>query len=88
MESLLKNEKYLRTVIDALPSAVFVVDDHFKIFDLNPAAKSLFGIDSEVVLRQLCGEIMHCMNAMGSKNGCGTTESCPDCVIRNSFFGL
>jgi len=84
MNSLIKSENYLRTVIDALPSAVFVVDAEFNIFDLNPIAKTLFGIDSEVVLRRLCGEIMHCMNAIESKDGCGTTEACPGCVIRNS----
>ncbi len=84
MGSLIKNDIYLRTVIDALPSAVFVVDADFNIFDLNPIAKTMFGIDSEVVLRRLCGEIMHCMNAIESKDGCGTTDACPDCMIRNS----
>ncbi len=88
MNSLIKNENYLRTVIDALPSAVFVVDADFNIFDLNPIAKTLFGIDSEVILRRLCGEIMHCMNAIRSKDGCGTSESCPDCVIRNSVESI
>lgn len=85
MDSLIKNEKYLKTVIDALPSAVFVVDADFNIFDLNPEAKTLFSIDSEVVLRRQSGEIMHCMNAIESKDGCGTAASCPDCVIRNSI---
>ena len=83
-ESLIHDDSYLRTVIDALPTAVFVVDKGFKIFDLNPSAKKLFGIDSDVMLRRLCGEILHCMHAIESKCGCGTTEYCSDCVLRNS----
>ncbi len=68
--------------MDALPSAVFVVDQQFKIFDLNPSASDLFGIDSDVKLHHLCGEIMHCLNAIESKNGCGTSAYCADYIIR------
>ena len=82
--TLIPNENLLKAVLDAMPSAVFVVDHGFKIFDMNPAAKKLFGVDSNVILRRLCGEIMHCMHALDSGDGCGTTEFCPDCVIRNS----
>ena len=27
---------------------------------------------------------MHCLHAMESAGGCGTTKHCPDCVIRNA----
>lgn len=75
---------HLRSIIDALPSAIFVVDSNFTIFDMNPAAAELFGIDSDVELYRLCGETMHCMYAATAKDGCGTSEYCPDCVVRNS----
>jgi len=81
---LIYKDNYLRTVFDILPSAVFVVDHDFNIFDLNPEAAKLFNIDSDVILWRLCGEIMHCLHALESEEGCGTTEHCPDCVIRNA----
>jgi len=81
--ALIHDDAYLRTVVDALPSAVFVVDGQFRIFDMNAAGRTLFGIDSDVTLRRLCGEIMHCLHAV-DEEGCGATVYCPDCVIRHS----
>jgi PAS domain-containing protein len=78
-----KKDKYLQIVINTIPSAIFVIDYGFNIVDINPAAKELFGIDSDVTLRRLCGDIMHCMNAKES-GGCGKSKFCPDCVVRNS----
>lgn len=83
-KSFFQNNLHLRSILDALPSAVFVVDSNFNIFDMNPAAAELFGIESDVELYRLCGEIMHCMYAAVAKDGCGTSEHCPDCVVRNS----
>ena len=85
MNARIQNDHYLRTILDTLPSAVFVVDQEFKIFDLNPSATKLFGIKPDTILHRLSGEAMHCMHAMASNNCCGTTEYCPDCVIRNSI---
>ncbi len=82
--SLLRKDDYIKTVFDILPLALFVVDHDFNIFDLNPAASKLFGVGSDVSLRQVCGQILHCLHAIESEQGCGTTTFCPDCVIRNS----
>lgn len=81
---LVYKDDYLRTVFDVFPSAVFIVDHDFHIFDLNSKAAKLFNIDSDVILRSLCGEIMHCLYAAESEEGCGKTKHCPDCVIRNA----
>lgn len=79
-----QRDDYFRTVLDVLPISIFVVDNKFRISDMNRAATDLLGIDSKIALRRLCGEIMHCLHAIESEDGCGTTEYCPDCVIRNS----
>lgn len=81
---LIYKDNYLRTVFDVLPSAVFVVDYDFHIYDFNPEAAKLFNIDSDVILRRLCGEIMHCLHAIESEKGCGNTEHCDDCVVKNA----
>jgi nitrogen fixation/metabolism regulation signal transduction histidine kinase len=83
-EKLISDDNYLRTVIDALPSAVLVVDHEFNIFDLNPAAKNLFGMDSDLKQMRMCGMVMHCVHALESGDGCGTTDYCSDCVVRNA----
>ena len=81
---LVYKDDYMRMVFDILPSAVFVVDYDFCIYDMNPEAARLFDINSDVILRRLCGEIMHCLHARESDEGCGTSRFCPDCVIRNA----
>jgi PAS domain-containing protein len=81
---LIEEDSYLRTVVDTIPSAIFVVDDGFNIIDLNPAATKLFKLKSDATLHRLCGQVLHCKHAMVSKGGCGTTKVCPECVFRNS----
>jgi PAS domain-containing protein len=83
-DPLIQADDYLRKIIDAFPSAVFVIDHSFNIHDMNPAAAKLFGVDATVTLHRLCGDIMHCMYAIRSDQECGATEHCPDCVIQNS----
>jgi PAS domain-containing protein len=83
-KGLFTNGNYLKTIIDAIPSAIFVVSHDYKILDLNPAAADMFGMDSDIKLHRLCGEIFHCFYEKESEKGCGTTQYCTDCVIRNS----
>lgn len=78
------DDDYFKVVFDNLPTSLFVVNCDFKILNLNPAAKELFGIASDVILQRLCGQIVHCLHAIESEGGCGSTAFCPDCVIRNA----
>ncbi|TKB07251.1 PAS domain-containing protein [Desulforhopalus sp. IMCC35007] len=75
---------YLKALIDALPSALFIVDKDFKICDVNPEAKKMFKIDAEEIVHRLCGEILNCQHAIEEEVGCGNTQYCEDCVIRRS----
>jgi len=82
---LIKDNNYIRTVLDTMPIAIFVVDDDFNIIDLNPSATELFKLKSDATIHRLCGQVLHCKQATESDGGCGTTKICPDCVIRNSI---
>ncbi len=83
-KSLLRKDRYLRPIFDIILSALFVVDQDFKILDLNPAAAEMFGIDSGVNLNRICGQFFHCLHAIKSEEGCGATMHCSDCAIRKS----
>jgi len=83
-EKLFSDADYLRTVLDASPTAFFVVDNDVRILDMNLAGFQLSGPSSEILLRRLCGEILHCIRIERSDEECGKTEFCPDCVIRNA----
>ena len=77
-------ESYLRNIIDAIPSAIFIVNNELQVIDANKVASKICNADSKKILKKLCGEVIHCLHEKESKEGCGTTEFCPDCVIRNS----
>ena len=77
-------EKYLKTVLDSFPSPVLIVDRDLQIHDVNRAAADLVGEKSDILLRRLCGDLLHCIHAKRSEKGCGTTEHCKDCVLRQT----
>ena len=75
---------YLRTVLDAVPAPIFVVDDDLRVLDSNLAGKQVAGGDAPTGLQRLCGEVLRCLHALESEHGCGTTRFCDDCAIRNT----
>jgi signal transduction histidine kinase len=54
---------------------VLAVDEHYHIFDLNPAAATLLGLPAEQVVGQHCNDLMKCRN-MNRTLLCGTSN-CP-----------
>lgn len=66
-------------LLEASKSAFIVVDRQLNILyhnnrELCPANGKL----------QQPGDFLHCANAAHSEGGCGTSEYCPDCKLRNS----
>ncbi len=76
--------EFFRAVLDAIPSPVFIVDKDVRILAYNAAAVPLLGEKPDLVLRMRSGEALHCINATGTQGGCGCSEECRACVVRNS----
>jgi hypothetical protein len=74
----------LRSVFDAIPSIIFVVDDDVRIQEYNAAAAELLSLERSAVLRRRGGEVLNCLHAADMPEGCGRSPFCKDCVIRNS----
>ena len=73
-----------RTILDAMPAPMFIVDKAGCVVDFNTAAGSIVGEHPSVVLHRRGGEVLHCLNALRSSEGCGNAPACRDCVVRNS----
>ena len=73
-----------RAMFDAMPMPVFLVDADASILEYNAAAGQLLGRKKETVLRRRFGDVLHCLHATESPDGCGRSPSCPDCVVRQS----
>jgi hypothetical protein len=69
------------TVFDALPFPAFIVDEDMRVHASNTAAARLLQSDPSAAIRQRSGEALQCINSSG---GCGRSESCANCILRNS----
>ncbi len=75
---------YYRSLLDAIPLAIFVMDDQMRILDSNRAAAEAFGLDGSSAPGALPGDVLHCLYAQDSPGVCGGGAQCQTCVIRNS----
>jgi PAS domain-containing protein len=74
----------LREVFDALPSAVFIVDEDVRIQEYNTAAADLLMTERKTILKHRAGDILHCIHSNDVPGGCGGSLFCKECIIRNS----
>jgi PAS domain-containing protein len=72
------------TVLDAIPSPIFVVDDDVQIIGYNLAASQMLAQEPDLVLRRRAGEILHCLHSTETPEGCGRATACKDCPVRNA----
>ncbi len=75
---------YYRTILDAIPIPVFVVDSDVRIRDLNDVAISFCGQGKDAIYRQRGGEVLRCIHSLDVPEGCGRAPFCKNCVIRGS----
>lgn len=75
-----------RTVFDALPSMIFVVDSDMRIEEYNAAAAELLADKREAIIKHRGGEVLHCIHSKDVPEGCGRAPLCNDCIIRNSVY--
>ncbi len=65
---------------------VFVVDNDIRIHDLNIAASQMFGVHKREIYKMRGGDALHCVNSYASKEGCGGSAMCENCIIRNTVM--
>lgn len=82
MPGFLDENRLLRAALDTVPIPVFVIDRDFVLLDANAAGVAFLGAVAENPLHKLCGEALHCLNALAAAGGCGTSPACSECVLR------
>jgi PAS domain-containing protein len=69
--------------LESLNAPVFLVDDDVKILAANRRGREFVGKPLSEIRDQLCGDVIECAHA-DLPGGCGKTEFCAACAIRNS----
>jgi hypothetical protein len=78
-----RQDEYFRTLYNAIPSPVIVVDHDVRIRDANEAGLALLGRKEGLYLKR-GGEALHCLNHFATPAGCGHADACGGCIVRNS----
>lgn len=81
MPRLLSNG-FFRVLFDMNPNPMIVICSDGRVKAANPAANSLFCIQSDTKFPLAGGDLLQCVNA---KNGCGCSPVCINCILRKSF---
>jgi PAS domain-containing protein len=82
--NLTEQDSLYGVLLDAIPSPIFVVEEDVRILGFNEAAAAMASRDPTHVLQQRGGEVLHCVHATETEEGCGHSPACRDCVVRNS----
>lgn len=83
--AVLQERAFLESLVDAFPSAVFVVDQNAEIYALNATARALVGKDADRLYQSKSGVALRCIHTDETPRGCGASESCHDCIIATSI---
>jgi diguanylate cyclase (GGDEF)-like protein len=82
-KNILKSVDFMQHVFDAVPSMLFIVDKDVRIEHLNTAASCMANVSQKDAYKRTAGEVLHCVHAEETPQGCGHAPACQDCVLRN-----
>lgn len=75
-----KNQEF-SSILDSFPSALFLVDSQANILHMNEVAKNMQ--NNYVPKASLLGNYLNCIYSIKDSRGCGFSNQCQKCVIRN-----
>ncbi|TLM68871.1 MAG: PAS domain-containing protein [Deltaproteobacteria bacterium] len=76
-------DSFLKAVMDASPTMMFVVDEDVRILDCNASALQLFS-GGQPPFQRRGGDALQCLLASEQPEGCGHAAGCRDCAVRNA----
>jgi len=75
---------YLQKLFEAIPVPSFALDGELRVQMQNRAALDFLGPGSGGSVNRFPGDVLRCLNALKAPEGCGTSQVCPDCVVRQA----
>ena len=83
-DEIKESERKLRTIFDSMPCVVMILDEERRVRAINNAAEQVLGIPSSKIINQRWGDALRCIHAEETSQGCGLSESCSGCQVRNT----
>ena len=82
ISTMLRENSFVRNLMDCLPCGVIVVDEGGRVKALNSVLQNAVGVTEPGVLGKGSGNALGCVRASEHPKGCGTEECCNYCELR------
>jgi hypothetical protein len=80
------DEADFRAVLDSMPAMVMVVDEDVRVLESNRAAADMVVEGPLGSQLRRAGDAMLCINSRAHAQGCGHSDACRHCCVRNSVL--
>ncbi|MFH1718912.1 MAG: histidine kinase dimerization/phospho-acceptor domain-containing protein, partial [Planctomycetota bacterium] len=85
-EEQLKREKgNLNAIFEAVPVGMLLIDENNIIKQINGVVPKLVRKDAGEIIGAAAGNGLGCINSYNDAGGCGHSEFCPQCPVRNTI---
>ena len=81
---VLQEESFLKSLFQAIPCGVFVVDTDLKVQAVNKVMEQGIGVVGTDLINSSTGKVLRCVNESTSAKGCGHSDACQSCMIRKT----
>lgn len=84
ISELLNQKTFLKNMFDAIPCGVLIVDGDRRIQAVNNIMEKTAGVSMADVIDKRGGEVLGCVHAFKSIDGCGFADECRNCRVRET----
>ncbi len=81
---LLNQKGFLKSLFESIPCGVLIVDQDRRVHAINNVLKRAVGVSTSEAINRRGGEVLKCVHAFKSQEGCGFAEECQTCIVRNT----
>jgi transcriptional regulator with PAS, ATPase and Fis domain len=83
INKLVSDYPFIKTLFDALPCGLIVIDGNGMILTVNALMEGLFGVKGESSVGKPLGHALGCLNAIEDLVSCGSVSDCQACSVWN-----
>lgn len=81
------SKEFMKSIIDCIPSAIFLLDNNFEIQAFNGSFKTVFPyLPNNERIYNIVGNAIGCVHSVDEDKQCGSTSKCHECKIRNTTY--
>ncbi|MCF8129431.1 MAG: sigma 54-interacting transcriptional regulator [Deltaproteobacteria bacterium] len=84
VRELMNQNGFLKGLFSAIPCGVLIVDRERRVLAVNSVIERIFGVSDADVTGKKGGEVLRCVHADDSPEGCGFGDHCRICLVRRT----